>query len=96
MELSLVGRRRAWGTWFRATADNNGFSTYYADAGVSRALNRHVSIAVDYSFNRYEFEETATLLPPGYHNDFNRNSVRATLNAWLPLFQRGRRGNAAR
>jgi len=81
---------------FGSTASANGFNTYYANAGVSRALNRHISLGLDYSFYRYDYDKTATLLPRGYQNDFNRNAVRATLNAWLPLFERGRRSNAAR
>lgn len=76
-------------------SSRNGFNTYYATTGVSRALNRNVSLGVDYSFYRYDFDQT-TMLPTGYNSDFSRNTVRATLNAWLPLFQRGRRNNAAR
>ena len=76
-------------------SSSNGFNTYYATAGVSRALSRFVNLGVDYSFYRYDFEQ-ADLLPQGYNTDFSRNTVRATLSAWLPLFQRGRRSNASR
>jgi hypothetical protein len=76
-------------------ASSGGFNTYYATTGISRAINRHTSVGIDYSFYRYDFDQTA-LLPNGYNTDFSRNTVRATLSAWLPLFQRGRRGNAAR
>jgi hypothetical protein len=81
---------------FGTTASANRFTSYYADAGLSRALTRFVSLGVDYTFYRYGFGETPTLLPPGYTRDMNRNSVHATVNAWLPIFERGRRPNAAR
>ena len=76
-------------------SSSNGFDTYYATTGVNRALNRHFSLGIDYSFYRYNFAQTS-LLPNGYNSDFSRSNVRATLSAWLPLFQRGRRTNAAR
>lgn len=78
-----------------STAQDNDFDTYQATTGVSRALNRHLSIGVNYSFYRYHFSES-TLLPAGFNEELSRHSVRATLSAWLPLMQRGRRGNAAR
>jgi hypothetical protein len=81
---------------FGSTANANGFNSYYANVGVSRALSRFFSFGVDYSFYRYLFDETTTLLPPGYTRDVNRNSVTASLSAWLPVFERGRRPNAAR
>ena len=74
---------------------SNGLDTYYATTGVSRALSRFVSLSIDYSFYRYDFEQT-DLLPNGYNTDFSRNTARATLSIWLPLLQRGRRNNAAR
>jgi hypothetical protein len=76
-------------------SSSSGFNTYYATTGVSRALNRFFKVGIQYSFYRYDFAQT-TLLPAGYNSDFSRNTVSATLSAWLPLFQRGRRGNAAR
>lgn len=76
-------------------SSGNGFNTYYASTGVGRALNRHVSLGIDYSFYRYDFDQTA-LLPQGYNSDFSRNTVRVSLSAWLPLLQRGRSSNASR
>jgi hypothetical protein len=74
---------------------NNGFGTVYASAGVSRALSRNLNIGVDYSFYSYSFDQN-TLLPAGFTTDLSRHSVRATLNAWAPLYQRGRRPDATR
>jgi hypothetical protein len=81
---------------FGTTANANGFDNYYASAGISRALSRFFNLGIDYSFYRYRFEDTATLLPAGYTNDIERHSIRATISAWLPIFERGRRSNAAR
>jgi hypothetical protein len=73
-----------------SSASGNGFDTLYASTGVGRALGRHLQLGLDYSFYRYSFEQNA-LLPAGFLNDMSRHSVRATLSAWSPVFQRGRR-----
>ena len=74
---------------------SNGFDTLYATTGVRKALSRNLSIGIDYSYYSYAFEQNP-LLPPGFTNDLGRNSVRATLNAWAPLYQRGRRRDVTR
>jgi hypothetical protein len=74
---------------------SNDFDTLYASSSVSRALNRHLSLGINYSFYRYSFDDN-TLLPEGFNTDLGRHSVSATLNAWMPLFERGRRRNASR
>jgi len=73
----------------------NDFDTIYASAGVSTALNRFLSLGLDYSYYHYAFDQTS-LLPVNFNEQMNRHSVRATLNAWKPLIQSGRRGNAPR
>lgn len=75
---------------FSSGGDANDFDTYYASAGIGRALNRNLSLNLDYSFYRYNFNQFS-LLPRGYNDDLNRHSIRASLNAWLPILQRGRR-----
>jgi hypothetical protein len=76
-------------------AIGNDFDSDYATAGIGTALNRFVSIGVDYSFYRYYFDQNG-LLPAGFNHDLSRHSVRATLSAGAPLFQSRRRRNATR
>jgi opacity protein-like surface antigen len=72
-----------------------GFDTYHAGAGLSYAVTRYVSLDANYSAYRYSFE-AQTLLPPGVANNVNRQSLRASLSLWAPIFQRSRRPNVTR
>jgi hypothetical protein len=74
---------------------DDGFNSYYVSAGVSQAFSRFFSVSIDYAIYRYDFQNNA-LLPTGLNQDLSRHSVRASLNAWLPLLQHGRRRNAPR
>jgi hypothetical protein len=74
------------------------FNSYYATASLARALTRFLSLSVDYAFYRDDFQDNVQLptLLPGFSRDVNRHSVRASVNAWVPLLQLGRRPNASR
>jgi hypothetical protein len=71
-------------------AGNNGYDTYRGLAGLSMALTRHMAVSLNYSYYRYRFDD-GILLPPGVMRDLDRQSVRAQVNMWMPLFQRARR-----
>ena len=74
---------------------DGGFNSYSASASVSRALTRFLSLSVEYAFYRDDFQESA-LLPTDFTRDLSRHSVRASVNAWVPLLQHGRRRDASR
>jgi hypothetical protein len=77
------------------SADDNGYDSVFGSAGLSYALNRFVSLGVNYTFYHYSFENAA-LLPAGVPKGLERNGVSASINLWAPVFTRSRRSNAAR
>jgi hypothetical protein len=73
----------------------NGFNAMTGTAGVNAAITRHLALGVRYTFYRYSFEESAAMVT-GLPARMNRHSVSVNVNAWAPLFQRGKRSNASR
>ena len=74
---------------------NNGFTSTFATAGISYGLMRNLGASVVYSYFRYAYE-LGVNLPPGIPFNSDRQSIRAALNFWAPLFSRSRRANASR
>jgi hypothetical protein len=74
---------------------DSGFRSYYGTSGLSFALNRHAALAVEYYVYRYDFDDTAALLP-GLQPELTRHSVRAYIDLWAPLFARARTRDASR
>jgi opacity protein-like surface antigen len=71
------------------------FDTYSGSAGLSYALVRQVSLSLSYSYFQYRFDD-AVALPGGIARHIERQSVRASINVWTPIFNRTRRPDAAR
>lgn len=78
-----------------AARDNGGFDAWSGSAGVSTALTRHLSLGVNYTYYRYAFD-SATLIDTDLLTHVGRHSVVASLSAWAPVFQHGRKSNATR
>jgi opacity protein-like surface antigen len=98
----LVSRRIQFQTTARASTgragssvDEGGFDTYYGNASLGYALNRHTNLSLTYAYYRHRFDR-GVALPADFVNQFNRHSVRASVSVWAPLFQRTRRANATR
>jgi len=54
-----------------------------------------MNVGVDYAYYKYEFDDTAGL-EPGLSQDVNRQSIRARVSFWAPIFNQARRNNASR
>ena len=57
---------------------------------LSTALTRFMNVGVDYAYFDYSFNEDI-VLDAGVPRDINRQSIRAHLSLWAPLFNRARR-----
>jgi hypothetical protein len=71
------------------------YDAYTAHAALNYAISRFASAGVTYAyyFHDYGF---ALGLPPGFANHVDRQSVRARISVWAPLFYRARRTDASR
>jgi hypothetical protein len=87
----------ARGALGRLGVDRNapGFDSAHASASINYALGRFVNLGVTYSYYQQHFGEGMRLSQRTL-TSADRQSVRATVNMWAPLFQRARRSNAAR
>jgi len=70
----------------------NKFNSALGNAALSHAISRHWSAALIYAYYHYSAAD-GVLLSDGQPRNFDRHSIRATVNVWAPLFQRGRRTN---
>jgi hypothetical protein len=75
--------------------DAPGFDSYYATATASYALTRFMNVGVSYAYYSHRFDD-AVQLSGGIPNSLDRQSVRASVSLWAPIFQRTRRANASR
>jgi hypothetical protein len=71
------------------------FESVYAMSGLSIALNRYSALSFDYYLYRYDFADSEVLLP-GMPPEVTRQSVRASISLWAPVFVRSGRRNATR
>jgi len=100
----LISRRVAFHSGAGATvgelgltdADSGRFDTSYATAGLSYAISRHLAAGVDYVYYYYRFDPLSVYPEYGLAPRLARHGVRVALNAWAPIFERGRRRNATR
>jgi opacity protein-like surface antigen len=83
------------GDFGKSGSQSSTFETMTGSAGLNTALTRNLAIGVEYVYYRYSFSETE-LLPVGFRPETARHSIRAGLNVWAPLFNRGRRSDASR
>jgi hypothetical protein len=74
----------------------NRLDTGYASAGILFAISRHLATSVDYVFYVYTFDPLTTYANYNLTPHLSRHGVRVSLNAWAPIFERGRRSNATR
>src|SRR5690606_25195834 len=72
-----------------------GFDSVHGSATLSVALSRFMSAGVVYSYYHHRFDERVAL-PLGALSSMDRQSVRASISVWAPLFQRLRSGDASR
>jgi hypothetical protein len=67
-------------------SQRNNVDTYQGIASVSVGLTRHVGLTFGYSYYHYRFDPDV-LLPAGVARTIDRQSVRAQVNLWAPLYQ---------
>jgi hypothetical protein len=78
-------------------AGSSGFGNIYSSTGLGTALNRHLNLTVNYSFYWYQYDDALLLQGlQGVSGSKGRHSLSASIDAWAPLFQRGRRRDAPR
>ncbi|HUE86398.1 MAG TPA: hypothetical protein VMO26_10000 [Vicinamibacterales bacterium] len=71
------------------------FDTYQGSAALTYSLVRYMNVGLTYAYYHYE-ADASVVLPAGFPRAFGRQSLRATVNLWAPLYQRARRTNASR
>lgn len=99
----LISRRLEFTTTARAALgtvgiDNTGgkrFDSYHGSAELTYALARYMSVGVTYAHYQHH-ADASVVLPLDFPRTFDRQSIRATVNLWAPLFQRARRTHASR
>ena len=75
-------------------ASNDAYATY-AIAGLVTALTRLTALGVDYTYYLHSFGADITL-PGGVVREIDRQSIRAYITVWAPLFSRIRSPHATR
>jgi hypothetical protein len=97
----LFNRRLTFQSTVRAFIRGEGvssgrrFDMYLGSASLSLALSRYAGLGVVYAYYRYRFDNDLAL-PIELPRSLERQSIRAQLSVWAPLFQRVRRTNATR
>jgi len=71
------------------------FDTEYANVGLAFGISRHLAVNTDYVFYMYSLNRLGLSLP-GAGPRLHRHDVLVSLSAWMPVFERGRKSNAAR
>jgi hypothetical protein len=64
---------------------NNDYDSYQASAALGVAINTQMNFGLSYSYYSYTFGESV-ILPIGVPSNVDRQSVRATLTLWAPVF----------
>jgi hypothetical protein len=79
--------------WLRGrnhfNSDRGRIEAYGGTAGVMVAVTRYVNTGVTYAYYQHRFP--VELVMPGFPRDLERQSIRAYVSVWVPLFQRARR-----
>ena len=79
----------------RTSSRRDRFDTEYANVGFSFGISRHLAVNTDYVFYMYSLNRLGLSLP-GAGPRLHRHDVLVSLSAWMPVFERGRKSNAAR
>ena len=83
----------SWGSIGIASA--NGLNALSATASLRTAITREVGASLRYAYGHYLVDDS-TVLPIGMRPGTDRQSLRATIDVWIPLFTRARRPDASR
>jgi len=74
---------------------NDRFRATSATANLQTALTRQLGFSVGYVYGHYLFDDSSSL-PLGMQPSTDRQTIRVTLDLWVPLFTRARRPDASR
>ena len=74
---------------------DDGLTTYGTRVGLTLGLTRFLALEVSHSYYHYAFESGVSL-PVGLSSLYDRQSVLATLNVWVPIITSARSPNASR
>jgi hypothetical protein len=77
------------------TGESNRFVTGVANAALTIALSRYTAVAAQYAFIVYSLDD-ANAFWTQYAPQMTRHVALVSLTAWVPIIERGRRGNATR
>jgi hypothetical protein len=88
------GVASSWGA-IGIGAGNNGFNAVSFTANLRAAITRELGASLTYAYGHYLVDDPRTL-PLGMRPNTDRQSIRATVDAWIPLFTRARRPDASR
>lgn len=91
----LVSRRveaHVAAQWLRGNGyfSSDGLETYGGTANVAVAITRYVGSGVTYAYYLHDVAGRAALAP-GFPSHLERQSIRAYVSMWVPLFQTARR-----
>jgi hypothetical protein len=71
---------------------DNSFSNAYGTTGVTFGVSRDIGLTFNYSYVHADFSN-AIALPSGLPRRLDRQSIRVTLDLWLPIYKVMRRSN---
>lgn len=86
---SLQFTASAWRGSGLSRAEGGGIESYAAGAGLTVAVTRYINTGLTYAYYHHQLGNRVSL-PPGFAHDLDRQSVRASVSLWAPLFQRAR------
>jgi hypothetical protein len=93
LQLSASGRAAVGSVGVEP--DSPRFSSYYGNASLSYAIARFISAGLSYGYYYHKFDSDVPLAS-GVPYSLDRQTVRATVSMWVPIFQRSRRTDASR
>ena len=76
-------------------SDAPGFDAVFGQSSLSFAVTRFMSLGLNYSYYRHQFDEGAAL-PLLVRSSMDRHSIRASVSLWAPLVTLARRSDASR
>jgi hypothetical protein len=77
------------------SGESNRFVTGVADTTLSIAITRYSALGIQYAYLFYSLDNPNAFWT-AYVPDLSRHIVLVSVKAWMPLIERGRRGNATR
>ncbi len=77
------------------SGESNRFVTGVADTTLTIALTRNAALGVQYAYLFYSLDNPNAFWT-AYTPDLGRHIVLVSVKAWVPIIERGRRGNATR